>query len=96
MKIVPTSFEHGHPKVKVFEDPDDGVERPDSVFPNNWFSCHDSGLVLLYPMLSECRRRERRRDVVQYLRDTRRVSTTSKHGGSSLCRVDECPRGDIT
>ena len=42
-------------KVKVFDDPDDGVERPDSVFPNNWFSCHDSGLVLLYPMLSECR-----------------------------------------
>ena len=78
MKIVLTSFEnapHPHPKVKVFEDPDDGVERPDSVFPNNWFSCHDSGLVLLYPMLSECRRRERRRDVVQYLKDTRRVSS---------------------
>ena len=38
MKIVLTSFEnapHPHPKVKVFEDPDDGEERPDSVFPNN-------------------------------------------------------------
>ena len=42
-------------RVKVFEDVDDGVERPDSIFPNNWFSCHDDGTVFVYPMLSECR-----------------------------------------
>ena len=61
-------------KVRVFEDVDDGVERPDSIFPNNWFSCHDDGTVFVYPMLSECRRKERRRDVLEYLGDTRRVS----------------------
>ena len=59
--------------VKVFEDADDGVERPDSVFPNNWFSCHDDDLVFVYPMLSECRRREKRRDILQYFHDTRKV-----------------------
>ena len=37
------------------------------------FSCHDSGVVFVYPMLSECRRRERRRDVLEYLGDTRKV-----------------------
>lgn len=33
---------------------------PDSVFPNNWFSTHGNGDLLLYPLLSPLRRRERR------------------------------------
>lgn len=32
---------------------------PDSIFPNNWISMHDSGKVVLYPMKAENRRLER-------------------------------------
>jgi hypothetical protein len=38
--------------------------KPDAVFPNNWISFHADGTVVLYPMLSATRRRERREDVV--------------------------------
>ena len=33
---------------------------PDSVFPNNWFSTHDDGTLVLYPMFAENRRQERK------------------------------------
>lgn len=32
---------------------------PNAVFPNNWFSTHADGTVVLYPMLTPSRRRER-------------------------------------
>lgn len=35
---------------------------PDSVFPNNWFSTHRNGLVVIYPMQAQNRRLERRLD----------------------------------
>src|SRR5438552_1992413 len=38
--------------------------KPDAVFPNNWVSFHADGTVVLYPMQSESRRSERRRDIV--------------------------------
>jgi hypothetical protein len=45
--------------------------KPDAIFPNNWVSFHEDGTVVLYPMLAESRRRERRQEVVdavvQYL-----------------------------
>lgn len=34
--------------------------RPDAVFPNNWFSTHGDGTVVLYPMAAPLRRAERR------------------------------------
>jgi len=37
---------------------------PDSIFPNNWISFHDNGDVILYPMFSENRRAERRKDII--------------------------------
>lgn len=40
---------------------------PDSIFPNNWVSFHADGTVVLYPMMAPCRRRERRRDVLEHL-----------------------------
>ena len=43
-------------------------EKPDAVFPNNWFSTHHDGRVVLYPMYSAARRRERRHDVIEELR----------------------------
>ncbi len=37
---------------------------PDSIFPNNWISFHESGDVVLYPMFAENRRPERREDIL--------------------------------
>lgn len=41
---------------------------PDSIFPNNWFSSHISGELVLYPMFAENRRQERKPNVLDYLR----------------------------
>ncbi len=49
-------------------------EKPDAVFPNNWISTHHDGRVAIYPMFSEARRRERRHDVIDELRQHYRVS----------------------
>ena len=59
--------------VKVFQDTDQPV-KPDAIFPNNWISCHESGEVVLYPMATPNRRRERREDVVEWLRQNFTVS----------------------
>lgn len=40
---------------------------PDSIFPNNWFSMHEDGTVVLYPMQAENRRLERRPDIAEHL-----------------------------
>lgn len=40
---------------------------PDSIFPNNWFSSHISGELVLYPMFAENRRQERKREVLDLL-----------------------------
>lgn len=42
---------------------------PDSIFPNNWISFHDTGDVVLYPMYAENRRTERREDVLDMLEE---------------------------
>jgi hypothetical protein len=44
-------------------------DTPDSIFPNNWISFHESGDVALYPMFAENRRQERREDVLDVLED---------------------------
>ena len=44
--------------VNVFVD-DPLPEKPDAIFPNNWFSTHPDGEVVLYPMESPSRRAER-------------------------------------
>lgn len=36
---------------------------PNAVFPNNWFSTHSDGTVVIYPMCTPSRRRERDRDL---------------------------------
>ncbi|GGZ35855.1 hypothetical protein GCM10007049_31420 [Echinicola pacifica] len=38
--------------------------KPDAIFPNNWFSTHADGRLIYYPMLSNLRRKERRNDLV--------------------------------
>ncbi|MHC5308869.1 citrulline utilization hydrolase CtlX [Myroides sp. LJL116] len=44
-------------------------DTPDSIFPNNWISFHDSGEVILYPMFAENRRLERREDILDLLEE---------------------------
>jgi hypothetical protein len=46
--------------------------KPDAVFPNNWFTTHPDGTLVLYPMATAPRRLERRPD------DVREV--VEKHG----------------
>jgi len=48
-------------------------DTPDSIFPNNWISFHESGDVVLYPMFAENRRAERREDILDILEDNRFV-----------------------
>ncbi|MCR9171586.1 MAG: arginine deiminase-related protein [bacterium] len=43
------------------------IKIPDAVFPNNWFSTHKTGELILYPMAVPNRRAERRVDVIQDL-----------------------------
>ncbi len=37
---------------------------PDSIFPNNWISFHSNNELVIYPMLAENRRQERRDDIL--------------------------------
>ena len=56
--------------ISVFPvDPPSVSNVPDAVFPNNWISFHNDGRVVLYPMLTSNRRRERNRELVDTLRE---------------------------
>lgn len=44
-------------------------DTPDSIFPNNWVSFHETGDVVLYPMFAENRRAERREDIFDVLEE---------------------------
>ncbi len=41
--------------------------KPDACFPNNWVSFHGDGTAVLYPMLAENRRAERRSELLEAL-----------------------------
>lgn len=47
----------------VVEDTGNPV-KPDAVFPNNWVTFHENGMVVTFPMLSAARRLERREDII--------------------------------
>lgn len=51
----------------IVENDDLKMDTPDSIFPNNWVSFHKDGIVALYPMFAENRRRERREEVITRL-----------------------------
>src|SRR5574343_615706 len=44
-------------------------DTPDSLFPNNWISFHETGDVVLYPMFAENRRLERREDILDTIEE---------------------------
>src|SRR5262249_34765127 len=73
--------------VHVFEDTTE-PEKPDAVFPNNWISTHHDGRIALFPMYSALRRRERRQDIVEELRNRYHVTDVfdySKFEHEGLC-----------
>lgn len=49
---------------------------PDSIFPNNWVSFHQEGIVVLYPMFAVNRRLERKPGVLQRVEEQFRVDAT--------------------
>ncbi|MBA6353172.1 MULTISPECIES: citrulline utilization hydrolase CtlX [unclassified Colwellia] len=65
--------------VHLFED--EGLETPDSVFPNNWFSTHSGGQVAIYPMYARNRRKERRTDIIAMLKQQYRVQVVFDYSG---------------
>lgn len=54
--------------VQVWKDTEQPL-TPDAVFLNNWFSTHEDNTVVLYPMLAENRRQERRIDLIEQIRN---------------------------
>ncbi len=50
--------------VKVFKD-NKKIITTDSVFPNNWISLHEEGKLILYPMFSKNRRKERQNNSIK-------------------------------
>lgn len=65
--------------VHTFEDT--GIETPDSVFPNNWFSTHTGGHIAIYPMYAKNRRKERRSDIIELLKKQYRVQDMIDYSG---------------
>lgn len=59
--------ENGIDVIQVFDTLE--PHKPDSIFPNNWVSFHEDGTVVLYPMLTENRRWERRRSILDLMRE---------------------------
>lgn len=53
-------------EVLVFPSPQN-KNCPDAVFPNNWFSTHTDGTLIIYPMLTENRRNERNPEIITFL-----------------------------
>ena len=54
-------------------------KKTDAVFPNNWFTTHDDGRIILYPMYSPNRRLERRTDIIDYLEESYEVSEVKSY-----------------
>ncbi|MEJ2913617.1 citrulline utilization hydrolase CtlX [Pseudoalteromonas sp. C12FD-1] len=63
--------------VHLFED--EQTHTPDSVFPNNWFSTHQSGELVVYPMYAENRRLEYRKDIIDFLTNHYKVLSVTDY-----------------
>ena len=66
--------------VTVIDDTPDPY-TPDSIFPNNWVSFHEQGLVCLYPMYAANRRLERKPWILQELGRAFRIGQTLDFSG---------------
>lgn len=59
-------LENNGVRVLVLNSREDAI-TPDSIFPNNWFSHHSDGKLVIYPMLAPNRRAERQADRLEKL-----------------------------
>ncbi|MCP4457971.1 MAG: amidinotransferase [Cytophagales bacterium] len=59
-------------EVSIFDDTPDPA-TPDSIFPNNWVSFHEDGMIRLYPMFAPNRRAERRDNILAKLKKNFKV-----------------------
>ncbi|HMQ49789.1 MAG TPA: arginine deiminase-related protein [Saprospiraceae bacterium] len=41
--------------------------KPDAIFPNNWVTFHQNGLIVTYPMNAPVRRLERREEIIRHM-----------------------------
>jgi hypothetical protein len=71
-KAVQKLKDHGI-KVIVWQDKSE-PKKTDAVFPNNWFSTHQDGTLLLYPMFSKNRRLERDPEFIEFLNSSFEVT----------------------
>jgi hypothetical protein len=70
--LVETLRSHGV-TVDVLDDTNNPV-KPDAVFPNNWISMHEDGVIITYPMYCKLRRSERRDEIVDAISEKYHVS----------------------
>jgi hypothetical protein len=66
-------LKHHKINVHVIEDTTQPI-KTDAIFPNNWVSFHEDGMVMLYPMFSPNRRHERRQDIIDSLKSEFQVT----------------------
>jgi len=78
--IAVGQLENSGVHVHVFDDFGD-KDTPDSVFPNNWFSTHAGGHIAIYPMFTPNRRKERRWDIIEMLKQEYRVQDMIDYSG---------------
>jgi len=52
----------------VIADDTESPHTPDAVFPNNWFSTHEDGNLVLYPMCSNIRRQDRKPEFIEIIK----------------------------
>jgi len=64
-----------HIAVTVVQDTPE-PHTPDSIFPNNWISFHENGTICLYPMFAENRRKERKQQVLDTIRQQFTITNT--------------------
>jgi hypothetical protein len=60
------ALEKADVNVRIYKPKDDST--PDAVFPNNWFSTFPDGRMIIYPMMAENRRLEKRMDLIESLK----------------------------
>lgn len=54
---------------------------PDSIFPNNWISFHETGTVCLYPMFADNRRLERKPAILKAIAEKFHIDATLDFSG---------------
>lgn len=67
-------FRSNNIEVIVIDDTEE-FTTPDAIFPNNWFSTHHNGKVVLYPIEAANRRLERRVDIIDQLKQTYQIDS---------------------